>query len=187
MNDIFEFLRNKLDAYLQLRFGTATSSVNFIQADNRDPLVFAEDQITFVFVNLEEERTMRPADRYQRKGIDGSAINVQPELRLNIYLLLVAHYRVYTTALQRLTGAIQFFQAHSSFEPRTHPDLPEEIQKLSLELVTPTFSEQNEIWSTLKATYRPCLLYKVRTLLISSEETEMAGDVVEKLIQSSGK
>ncbi|MEM7266516.1 MAG: Pvc16 family protein, partial [Pseudomonadota bacterium] len=43
-------------------------------------------------------------------------------------------------------------------------------EKLTVELVTLPFAQQNEIWNALRTTYRSSLLYKVRMVVFEQEE-----------------
>ena len=95
-------------------------------------------------------------------------------------LLLVSKFSTdYIESLKQLTAVVTFFQNNRLFRPQTHPDLPEQIPQLSLELVTLSMSEQNELWSALKVAYHPSVVYKVRLLYIQTEETDLSIEIRE--------
>ena len=153
--------------------------VDFLASGNWDPLSFADNQLTLLCVNIEEERTMRPDDLYRRNGIDGKPLDVHPEIRLQLYLLFVAKFNDYKEAWKQLFAVIKHFQRNRFFRASTHPDLPDDLEQLVMELVTLPFSEQNELWSALKVTYHPSVLYRAELVMIQDDEVEMAPEVRE--------
>ena len=89
-----------------------------------------------------------------------------PELKLNLYILLVANFALYKTGLEFLSGAIGFFQSKNVFTHDNTVDLDPAIQKLIVEMHTLSFEQQNHLWGSLGAKYLPSIMYKVRLLSI---------------------
>jgi hypothetical protein len=85
-----------------------------------------------------------------------------PDIRLNLHVLFVSHFKQYADSLRHLSEIIRHFQAHRVIHRGNTPQLSERIDHLTLELVTPTFGEWNEIWGALRTSPRPCALFKIR-------------------------
>jgi hypothetical protein len=150
--------------------------VVFLDGDKMDPVSFKLGAVTVLLVNLERENILRAADPYTRTLANGSLQKVQPEIRLNLYVLFVARFKEYERSLSYLSAIISYFQSHQVFNQQNAPELDETIEQLVIELITLPFSEQNEVWSALRTTYHPSVLYKVKMLVFRDEE---AGPVSE--------
>ena len=186
MDRILEFIRTKLETRLVFRFGLTNTGIGYHNSTDWDPMTFQNNQISLLLVNIEEEKLMRPDHLYKRKNEAGKLNEVQPELRLNLYLLMVAKFSDNREAWKQLHEVIAYFQAHPFFNADNAPDIPQDVHKLVLELVSMSFSEQNEIWSTLKAPYHPSVLYKIRALIVQEEEISKAATVTELRQQFQG-
>ena len=103
----------------------------------------------------------------------------QPDIRLNLYVLFVAHYKQYEDSLKYLSLIISYFQTHRVIDQHDAPELNEKIERLVLELVTLPFSEQNEVWNALRITYHPSVLYKVKMLVFQDEDTQESPPIDE--------
>lgn len=64
-----------------------------------------------------------------------------------LYLLFVARFKQYDIAWDHLTKIIEYLQSNRTFEREGHPELPAGIDKLTFELMTQSFAEQNDIWN----------------------------------------
>jgi hypothetical protein len=142
----------------------------YVGTDKDDTVSFKPDAVSMLLVRIEEETTLRPPDRYARAAADGTRQRVEPEIRLNLWLLLVARFPDYLAGMRHLSRVIGYFQNHRVFTPDNAPDLGAGLQQLLLDLVTPTFSEQNEIWGTLRTAYLPSVLYKVRLVMFQDSD-----------------
>jgi len=177
MDSILDFIQTKLEIYFHQKFGPQGAVIGFLASGNWDPLTFSDNQTTILLVNIEEEKVMRPDNLYQATRGDGSTVRANPEIRLNLYMLFVAKNNDYKEAWKQLHAVIAFFQGHKLFNPTNSPDIPEGIQQLVFELNTPSFSEQNEIWSALKAPYHPSVLFKVRSIFIQEESASTSVEI----------
>jgi hypothetical protein len=140
---------------------------------------FALGNVTALLINLEEENTLRSADPYVRVASDGIRQKVHPEIRINLYVLFVAHFKDYEQSLSYLSRIIQHFQCHRVFNHQNAPELSERIDQLVLELITLPFSEQNEIWGSLRTSYHPSVLYKVKMIVFRDEDAMSVSEVTE--------
>lgn len=179
------FLKDHLNAHLMSRQANASSEeaasealVQFLDGKKMDSLTFQTGTVSLLLINLEQENTLRSPDLYRRTADSGEALVIQPEIRLNLYVLFVAHFIQYEDALANLSLIIQHFQKYRRFQGEQEPTLAQAgIEQLILELTTLPFAEQNEVWNALRTTYHPSVLYKVRMLVFQDE-----GTVAEKQI-----
>jgi hypothetical protein len=125
------------------------------------------DSLGLCLVNIEEERVTKS----QRASAPaaGRVAYLNPELKLNLHVLIAANYKVYRTGLHFLSSVIRFFQAKSVFTPENTPELASGIQKLIVEMYTLNLEQQNHLWGALGAKYLPSVFYKVRMLTIQEE------------------
>jgi hypothetical protein len=182
IDDVLILLKNRLNVRLkevQGLDGSAEDQVVFLDGQKMDPLTFQIGAVSALLVNVEEENTLRPPDLYLRPATNGSHLKVQPEIRLNLYMLFVAHFRKYEDSLRYLSSIIRYFQNHRIFNHENSPDLSEHIDQLLLELITLPFSEQNEVWGSLRVPYHPSVLYKVNMVVFQDEEAETLPQIEE--------
>jgi hypothetical protein len=97
----------------------------------------------------------------------------------------VAHYQQYEDSLRNLSAIIQYFQNHRLFTQQDAPELSENIEQLVVELVTLSFSEQNEVWGSLRLPYHPSVLYKVKMIVFQDEAPREMPEITEKAIRTS--
>lgn len=165
-----DFLRDQLNATLTPAGDPAADTVAFVDGDKQqDAVVFKLGTVSVLLVNLEEEGTLRSADPYARITPDGVRHRACPEVRLNLYVLFVAHFPRYADSLRQLSEVVAHFQNHRVFTPANAPTLNAKIGQLVVELVTLPFSELNEIWGALRTSYRPSVLYRVRLVVFRDE------------------
>lgn len=188
IGDALVFIRNRLNAHFES--GTDSqepleNQVVFLEGEKTDSLTFKLGAVSMLLINIEEERIQRAADPYTRTAPDGTRQTVLPDIRLNLYVLFVAHYKQYEISLSRLSQVIRYLQAHRVIQHHDAPELNEEIEKLVIELVTLPFSEQNEVWNALRVPYQPSVLYRVKMLVFQHEPEVGAAGITEKRITSS--
>jgi len=132
-----------------------------------------------------EENTLRPADPYRAVGEDGTVYKVQPQIRMNLYVLFVARYKEYEQGLKTLSRIIQYLQKNRVLNHQNAPELSGTIEKLIMELTTLPFAEQNEIWNALRTTYHPSILYKVKMVVVQDDAPMDSVELQEKELRTS--
>lgn len=181
LKSVLDFFKTELINHLQF-IGANHKSVGFPPFREGGQ---GAGELKMMMVNLEEETTMRRADVFTHEK-NGKIYPGYPEIRLNLYLLFVADLSDYLTSMEMLSTLIRFFQAKRIFDRNNAPDLPTEIEKLSVELVTMPFGQQNEIWNALHTAYKPSVLYKVRMLVFSQDAPVQDHPLIkERIIQTS--
>lgn len=188
------FLKDHLNAYLSKQAHAPSEDpppseepVKFLDGAKMDPLTFQLGAVSVLLINLEQENTLRTPDLYRRTADTGEAYAIQPEIRLNLYVLFVAHFSHYADALAKLSLIIRHFQKHRLFQGKNEPKLAEAgIEQLIVELTTLPFAEQNEVWNALRTTYHPSVLYKVKMLVFQDEGSEPLPQIKTTEIQAPG-
>lgn len=173
-----KFLKARLNKYLNPD-DSGEDKVVFPNETSIEPLTFQKGAVSILLINIEEEKTLRASDRYTRVSANGDPQKAHPDIKLNLYVLFVAHFPDYENALQYLSLIIKYFQSHPVFEHDNAPELSENIEKLIMELITLPFSEQNEVWNALRATYHPSVLYKVKMLVFQDEDVLSVPEITE--------
>ena len=136
-------------------------------------------------ISIEEERAIK-SQKTVATTPDGQVTHMNPELKLNLYILIVANFKEYKTGLQVLSGAIRFFQSKNVFTPQNTPGLDPAIQKLNVELYTLNLEQEHHLWGVVGGKYLPSVMYKVR--LISIQEAQIVDEQPPiKIIEASNK
>jgi hypothetical protein len=186
LNDALGFLKDQLNSYLRSSWNATDprpDPVDFVGGDKMDPLTFNLGSISMLLINLEEENKLRETNLYSRATASGTFQSIQPDIRLNLYVLFVARYLIYQQALENLSLVIQYFQNHRLFKRPEVTGLSDQIDQLVVELVTLPFSEQNEVWNALRVTYHPSVLYKVKMVVFKDQDTLAVPEIGETIIR----
>jgi len=187
INEVLVLLKNRLNAYLNSDWHPDESRedpVVFIDGEKMDPLGFKLGAISLLLINVEEENVTRPPDRFRLTTADGKQYRVQPEIRLNLYVLFVARFKQYEESLRYLSLIIQYFQSHRLLE---HPEvsaLGDNSEPLLVELITLPLAEQNHIWSSLRVAYHPSVYYKVRLVVFRDKDQTPISEIEEKTLRT---
>jgi hypothetical protein len=161
------FIEHELNGYLGARFPSPQPHAVVASLASSDGTSAAniESRLVISLVNIERETAAAGAGMTARSG--GGYAQHQPPLYLNVYVLLSASFsNNYKQALQFLDTALGFLQARPNFDARSSPQFPRELDRLSLELVSLSIQELNNLWAILGAKYLPSALYKVRMLVV---------------------
>lgn len=164
---VFSFLKSGLVEFVTELGGEGESVVKFLAEDRQEAVVFPDQAITPVLVNLQEDRRSRP-------DAVGRLPGVHPSLPLNLEILFVSrHSEDYEQALKGLSIVLRYFQAHPIFtpdKPGGQMALPGGIEKLTVELLSPSREEMNDIWSSLRTHCLPAALYRVSMLVYDDRD-----------------
>ncbi|MEH1945263.1 MAG: DUF4255 domain-containing protein [Nostoc sp.] len=183
---VLSFLKEQLNGYIRVKTGSQGFEVVFVQERNQKEVSFQNDAITALLVNVEEDYTFRSGAAYERIPNHGINPPKNPNIYLNLYVLFAANFTDYRQSLQFLSLIIKFCQSHRLFNHHNSPTLNSEIEKLTLELVNLSFTEQREVWAGLGMSYMPSAIYKVRMIVFTDVDTvEVDSDVTEKVVMTS--
>ena len=184
--DAVEFLRDRLNETIprDVSGGSAEDLFVYAGTNKDDGVSFTANAVSILLVRIEEETTLRRPDRYTQVSADGVRKRVEPEIRLNLFILFVARFpEDYRLSLQHLSRVVRYFQNHRVFNRENSQGLNEKIPQLVLELMTLSFSEQNEIWGALRAPYQPSALFKVKMVVFPDDDGEPV-TAIKELIQT---
>ena len=190
LGEVLVFLRSRLDGYLSARLGVVPGEADqprvvLLDGEKTDPIEFQLGAVTALLVNIEQERIQRAPDRYYRTLPDGSSERVNPEIRINLYILFVAHFKQYEQGLDYLALIIQYFQGNTVIDRSNAPELDPRLDKLTFELITLSLSEQGDIWNALRTSYMPSVMYRVGLLIFQDEDSISGPAIAEKVIKVS--
>lgn len=190
LGNVLLFLKERVNDHLRTSVGWRPTDpeqelVTFPGSDKVDAPDFKTEHLTLLLVNIEEDHTLRPADPHRRLAPDGTTQQVKPPIHLNAYVLFVARFKEYDKSLTHLSRVLQFFQSYRVFDQDSAPGLSNKIEKLTVELLTLPFSEQNHLWGVLRAAYHPSLLYKLR-MVVFSDEHGIAAPLITETITTAG-
>ena len=161
-------LAGQLDEALRLRFSnsTAVAALGTAPDLSREGAGAVPAQpVTLTLVRIEEDRTARMQVTVRRRT-DEALEELQPDVKLHLYLLVTAAAKDYADSLRYLAAVVGYFQARPVFDHANTPILDAGIDKLSVELFTQSFEEQNHLWGMLALRYVPSVLYRVRLVVI---------------------
>lgn len=183
INEALEFLRDQVNTYLDLKNGTAANEdlIVISNVSNNEGVAAPEDKLIMSLVNIEEEKIFKEQQTQYRNAI-GQFEQYNPEIKLNLYVLICANFpnagsgNNYAEGLKQLSRAITFFQGKNVFTHDNSPDMVStELKKLVVELYSYSFEQQYNFWSILGAKYMPSALYKVRLLAIQDKQVQGSG------------
>jgi hypothetical protein len=177
INEVLVLLKDKLNGYLKLKANVAEDKVTFLDGSKMEPISFPLDHVIPLLINVEEEKILRPADRFEGIVRNGIKTQINPTIRLNLSVLFVAKFTDYEQSLKFLSLVVKFFQHNPVFDQTNTPGLNPAIDKLRSELISLNNTDRNTIWSSLRTTYLPSVLYRIGLVAFADDETlELVGE-----------
>ena len=189
-----EFLTKTLDAHFKNVFVKSDQMVFLTHVADESGVAIPNKGIGVSLVNIEEERVFKE-QRVTMINEDGNIEKKNPEIKLNLYVLITANFTNadgdlssgednYVEGLKQLSTAISFFQAHTVFTQDNYPlmaSLDSNLQKLVVELYSYSFEQLYNFWSVIGSKYLPSVLYKVRLLRIQERKLSSIDPPIEKI------
>lgn len=160
------FLQKELNEYLKLKMGSTTDMVTLtaIIAQNGN-LDIDAGTLGMMVVNIEEEKQFRSVSP-QTIQVGTNYTLVNPELKINVYMMIAANHTSHTEALKLVSNTILFFQGRNTFSNVEYPAL-DDVEQLTIDLYTINFEQQNQLWASIGAKYLPSVLYRIRMLIMN--------------------
>jgi hypothetical protein len=162
------FLRQEMNTYLKLKTGDDNKITLSAIVSQSGTEVAPHNAAGMMLVNVEEEKAYRQPNP-QTVANNGYYSFQNPELTLNLYMLLYANHSDHREALVLLSYIVQFFQSKNVFDNQESPQLGEDIEKLVVDLYSLTFEQQNQMWASLGAKYMPSTVYRVRMVIVNEK------------------
>lgn len=164
-----QFLRDEVTTLFLTGTGSDRVKVKLSTVvDDAGKYAFEQDLIGLSVINIEEERTVK-THLPQHSYLNGQHVISAPELKLNLYLLFSANFKFYEEALKYLSLILTYFQSCPSFTHEAFPGLDPGIEKLTLELQSPSFEQWNQIWGCNGGKQLPSVIYRVRMVILQPE------------------
>lgn len=123
-------------------------------------------------LNIERETSGGISAPLQK--MPGGYVRLSPPLLVNLNLMLAAVYdeKRYVESLSVLSDTLKYIQAVPGFEW--------EGQTYTVEIVTLSSQDINNVWTTLGGQYYPSVVCKLRRLVIDSEQTTGTGQIARQ-------
>jgi hypothetical protein len=174
----------KLNTYIgTLEPDVILGNIAFADAFHDNPSQNVNDKIIASVINIEQEESLRNIPfRRTVPNTDGlpQGVEQQPEIHLNVYVLFGANKNNYSTALQRISQVIGFFQRQFVYTPDDTPLLTTlKLKQLIFDLYSTDFQELNQVWSVLGGKYIPSVIYKMRMAVIQDAIPQGTGIIEE--------
>jgi hypothetical protein len=179
------FLTQEINAYLKLKNNTPNEDKILLSSiASESGLVIPNKSLGLSLINIEEERTYKE-QRTSYLNENGQSQYYNPELRLNLYILITANFQDklvedpsdnYKEGLKQLSYVISFFQAKNVFSSENSPllaSIDPNIQKIVVELYSYSFEQLYNFWSVVGTKYLPSVLYKIRMLRFQGKEVNV--------------
>jgi hypothetical protein len=189
LNTALNIVVNGLNTYIgQVDPEVIMGNVSLVDAYQDTSAQSLTDKVVVSIINIEQEGTLRNVPfRQTITGPDGLPLGVerQPEVYLNVFVLFGANKSNYSTALQRISQVISFFQKKFVFVQADTPELiPLNIDRLIFDLYSTSFDELNQVWSINGGKYIPSVIYKMRMAMIQDAEQQETGIIEEVDLQT---
>lgn len=163
------FLKNELNTYLLTQTGLDSFNVEIsklVDEAGKYPQEI-QNKICATIINIEEDRIFK-SQVPDRIYTNGQNIVLEPELKLNLYVLFAANFQKYEEALKYISYVLTYFQTHPAFTSVEYPALDPRIEKLTAELQSLSYEQQNQIWAFIGGKQLPSVIYKIRMVSIQS-------------------
>jgi hypothetical protein len=168
-----KFLAAELNTYLLARTGSDFGQAEVGRlVDDTGKWATKEDHIGLALLSLEEERAAK-GQVPEGTFLNGRYVTLEPALRLNLYLVVAAHFKQYDVGLRYLSFVLTFFQSRPLFTPDRYPGLDRRIERLAVDLFSPGFDQLNQIWTFIGGKQLPSAIYRLR--LVALQDVEPAG------------
>lgn len=182
INNVLTGIKDKLNDYFKQITASEAEHVAYLDGKKTDPLIFPDNSVVPMLVNIEEEKIIRQANRYEVINRNGMLAEAMPSVGINLWVLFIANFTDYDQALQFLSLVIAYFQKTPVFNHTNLPALPGAIDKIIAELTTMPIGQRNELWTSLKTTYRPSVLYKMGVLVYRDDTADAVMPTVKERI-----
>ena len=160
----------KLNGHLSGRYGAPEDIAVLAPLTDADgkPTELSRNRLALFITNISEDSMPR---RSQPRGasIVGLAAGEDP-LHLDIYAMLAASYdaNIYGEGLKMLSAGLMYFQSYPIMTPQNTPEMPKGMQQLSFEISNLRVEEMGQMWGNLGGRYVPSVMFKIRTITLTS-------------------
>lgn len=173
LDRVLTFFANEINGYLH----SQTSDVSEIIVpssivDENGKYSSADDTVAINIINIEEESVLKqqlPEPSFK----NGQHVVLEPSLKLNLFIMFAANFKLYDQALKYISHILTYFQARRIFVPQQYPALSssegDTIERLAVELQGLNYDQLNQIWAYIGAKQLPSIVYKVRMICLQEK------------------
>lgn len=161
-----------------------------IGAVDKDDTQHADLLITLL--NIEEERINKQQLPYLYNGepikpeketdLDIRVERINPEIKLNLYVLITSQASDYGEALKKISKVIGIFQQKYLFK-EFDAEYYDKLDRLAFDLYPLTFEQSNSLWQTFGVKMMPYVIYKIRMLTVQTDIPIIAIPVEEVKVE----
>jgi hypothetical protein len=166
--DVLELVRDFTDTALRQQDPRDDHWVILSNLVNHDgsPALNTDNKVVLTLAGLEQERLV---STYARGGNDDVFQVVGPPVYLDLLVVFYANFsgREYASGLNAIASIIALFQKNPMFGAQGPLRLPQSMDKLSVQLQSPTNGELTALLDRLGVKYLPMVCYKLRVLTFS--------------------
>lgn len=167
IQSVLQVLSGELNNFLELQTEPVERPLVIMSALARQdgsPAIVAENRVVCTLFNIEQERTALNAPSGNKLFRSNNPVH------LNLYVLFSAYFapRNYPQALAAISATIAFFQSKSTFTHQDTPELPFNVSKIIVEMVSLDITELNNLWSVLGAKHLPSVLFRIKMVSVST-------------------
>ena len=170
LDKVLAFFSSEINAYLRSRTGDVSDIVVLSAIVNEEGKYASDnDTVALNLINIEEDATFKeqlPDQVFK----NGQHIVLEPRLKLNLFVMFAANFKLYDQALKYLSHIILYFQSHRVFTPDQYPVLGnndgDNIERLVVELQRPDYDQLNQIWAYIGGKQLPSVIYKIKLVSI---------------------
>lgn len=170
--EVLNYLKIKLESFLTDGRAAAEPIISLSNpwSNNNNNNNGASFLNSISLINIEEEKIFKAQLQHITQKKNGSYTTREPDLKLNLYLLVSAYNKNYEDALKFISRVVTYFQSNNVFIKNNGAadGLPEGVEQIIIELYTAAFEQQNQIWASLSTGYLPSVIYKVRMITIDA-------------------
>ncbi|TGD57494.1 Pvc16 family protein [Flavobacterium humi] len=176
---------------------TVINITNIATLNDGDDFIESKSPIILSIVNIEEDKTLKNQSVYLKNTNDHTSISKHkhPTQHLILSLLFSSYNKdlsKYLDGIGKLKNIIAYFQQNNSFYYKNDDTElidyntfigktaleKENYHRITIELVSLTMDQLNQMWSYLGSKYMPSVLYKMRLCTIQNPDT-----IQEKVIK----
>lgn len=179
---------------------TVIDITNIATLNDGDDFLISKSPIVLSIVNIEEDKTQKNQSPYLKDTNNQTTISryKQPTQHLILSLLFSSYNKdlsKYLDGIDKLKTIVNYFQQNKSFyyknddtELITHDTFltkteieKDNYYKTTMEFVSLSMEQLNQMWSCLGSKYMPSVLYKMRLCMIQSTNT-VQETVIKKVV-----
>jgi hypothetical protein len=185
IGEVVQLLADLLNEHLSEGSDGKTNAYKIFLPDGTDTEGdnLKKDAVSILLLHWEPDSTLPGAEPYRRGLSGGKSAKVQPEMRLNLFVLFVSRFQKYDRSLRYLEDIIQYFRLRPVLDHDNTPALSADLEKLSVELVPLPFAESREVGKSLGTVYQPSVLYKVGFVVLRDEDPAAAPQITETALE----